>query len=125
MLLAAAASFGVNTPSLTTAHFGGPPRSTHLPINRINRDCCCGVPSEAARARPGQPPPVQLTHTAAMRSAALLLALAGGAWAFVPSAPRLTPGRARVVPRRANGLRMDAGEGAPKLAKIENIKVRA
>ncbi len=58
-----------------------------------------------------------------MRSAALLLALAStGAWAFVPSV-RLAPARA-AVQRRANGLRMDAGEGAPpKLAKIENLKV--
>ena len=63
-------------------------------------------------------------HPNTMRSAGaalLLLALASGAWGFVPTA-RLAPARA-VAARRQ--LRMDAGEGAPpKLAKIENIKVR-
>lgn len=59
-----------------------------------------------------------------MRSVALFsLALAaGGAWGFVPNA-RLTPARARVATHRANGLRMDAD--GPKLAKIEQLKVRA
>lgn len=62
-----------------------------------------------------------------MRSAGaalLLLALASGAWGFVPAA-RLAPARAVAARQRAAGaLRMDAGEGAaPKLAKIEAIKV--
>lgn len=81
---------------------------------------CCAFRSDEGTER--QPASHQ---TKGMRSAgAALLLLASGAWGFVPAA-RLAPARAVAARQRAAGaLRMDAGEGAaPKLAKIEAIKV--
>ena len=60
-----------------------------------------------------------------MRSAATLAAaalLAASAGAFIPARP-VPLSRVRAAATRSHAIRMDTGEGAPKLTKVEALKV--